>query len=66
MASRTEHVMGMPVTVTVRGGAPDLDPAFAWLEHVDALFADVELPVCAGEVREHDLVSAVRRVDSTT
>ena len=35
MASRTEHVMGMPVTVTVRGATPDLDPAFAWLERVD-------------------------------
>src|SRR6185436_17926413 len=39
VASRTEHVMGMPVTITVRGGAPDLDPAFAWLERVDVLFS---------------------------
>jgi len=31
--------MGMPVTITVRGAAPDLDPAFAWLERVAALFS---------------------------
>jgi thiamine biosynthesis lipoprotein len=31
--------MGMPVTATVRDGAPDLGPAFAWLERVDALFS---------------------------
>jgi thiamine biosynthesis lipoprotein len=36
---RTEHVMGMPVTIEVRRGTAALAEAFAWLHRVDALFS---------------------------
>jgi thiamine biosynthesis lipoprotein len=35
---RVEHLMGMPVSVDVRGDA-DLDPVFDWLRWVDATFS---------------------------
>jgi FAD:protein FMN transferase len=67
---RTEHVMGMPVTIDVRDaavGADALDRAFAWLRHVDATFSPYrpESEVCRldrGELALEDADPDVRAV----
>jgi thiamine biosynthesis lipoprotein len=40
MPIEVRHIMGMPIEIDVRDDGPvDLEPAFAWLRHVDATFS---------------------------
>jgi thiamine biosynthesis lipoprotein len=39
ISAEVRHIMGMPIGIDVRDDGIDIEPAFAWLRHVDATFS---------------------------
>jgi thiamine biosynthesis lipoprotein len=58
-APAVRHIMGMPIAIDVRDpGGVDLEPAFAWLEHVDATFSTYRPDSAISQLDRGDLTLA--------
>src|SRR6476469_1937085 len=67
MPREVRHIMGMPIELDLRDDGIDVEPAFAWLEHVDATFStykpDSEISrLDRGELRLQDCSPEVDEV----